>query len=170
MSWTQRIHKPSEVVSEGQVVDAVVIRVEPDKRRIALSMKQAESDPWAGVLESFTPDSIVTGKVAKLADFGAFIELAPGVEGLVHISELSPQRVNKVSDVVQPGQEVQVKVLGVDRKARRIALSIKAVLPKPEPAPQAETPAAKKPPKKPKKHLRGGLASHFDWGGKPLKL
>ncbi len=168
MSWTQRVKSVADVVSEGQVVDAVVIRVEPEKRRIALSMKQVAEDPWAGVFESFPVNSVINGNVSKLAEFGAFVEIAPGVEGLVHISELSDQRVKKVSDIVQPGQQVQVKVLGIDGKARRVSLSIKSAAARPEPVESAAGPA--KPAKKRKKELRGGLSSHFDWGGTPLKF
>jgi small subunit ribosomal protein S1 len=169
MSWT-RIHRPSEVVSVGDMVDAAVIRVDLARHRIALSMKQATEDPWAGVLESFPKKSLVTGKVTRLTDFGAFVELAPGVEGLIHISEMSDRRIRSCREVVEAGQEVQSRVLGVDKENRRISLSIKAVAEvsreemKPDTAP--ETAKLKK---KRKKKLRGGLASHWDWLGN-LKL
>jgi small subunit ribosomal protein S1 len=162
MSWT-RIGKAADVLEASQMVKAMVIRVDAKERRIALSLKQVEADPWAGVFESFPKNSTQTGKVTKCEKFGAFVELAPGVEGLVHISELSDQRVKNCEDVVQAGQEVEVRVLDVDSEARRISLSIKAAK---ESAPgealagrAAE--ASKK--KKRKKPLRGGLTSHFDW-------
>ncbi len=166
MSWS-RTKKTTDAVQAGSVVECMVIRVEPDKRRIALSMKQAQADPWAGVFESFAVHSIVKGKVMRLADFGAFVEIAPGVEGLVHISELSDKRVKTCSDVVQPGQEVEARILGVDRENRRISLSIKAAqapsASEVEAAVAAHQAAAAKPERKRKKPLRGGLSSHFEW-------
>ena len=168
MGWS-RVNRSSDAVSAGQMVDAVIIRIEPDKRRIALSMKQAQGDPWSGVLESFAPQSIVKGKVTRIADFGAFVEIATGVEGMVHISEMSDKRIKTCGEVVKVGQELELRVLGVDKEQRRISLSIKAVH-----APQASaehatsesahamTPAAPpKEPKKRKKPLRGGLSSHI---------
>ncbi len=163
-SWS-RVNQPSDAVSEGDMVDAVVIRVEPGKQRIALSMKQSQPDPWAVVLDSYPEKSLVTGKVTRLADFGVFVELVPGVEGMIHISELAEGRVNTCSDVVQPGQEVEARVLGVDKEKRRISLSIKAVAEAPAGAEQTSgaAQATQAPPKKRKKKLRGGLSSHFDW-------
>jgi small subunit ribosomal protein S1 len=92
MGWS-RVKHSTDATSPGSVVDCVVIRVEADQHRIALSMKQAQDDPWAGVFESFPAQSLVQGKVTRLADFGVFVEIAPGVEGLVHISELADRRV-----------------------------------------------------------------------------
>lgn len=169
MGWS-RVNRASDAVSAGQMVDAVIIRIEPDKRRIALSLKQAQSDPWAGVLESFAPHSVVKGRVTRIADFGAFVEIAIGVEGMVHISEMSDKRIKSCGEVVQVGQEVETRVLGVDPEQRRISLSIKAVH-APQVAtesamshqPQAAAPTAPaKEPKKRKKPLRGGLASHIN--------
>jgi small subunit ribosomal protein S1 len=168
MGWT-RVRRPSEVVAVGDMVDAVVIRIDPAKRRLALSMKEAMEDPWAGVLESFPAKSLVKGKVTRLTDFGAFVELVAGVEGLIHISEMSDRRIKSCSEVVEVGQEVETRVLGVDKENRRISLSIKAVA-EVSPAEAAAQPAeAPRPPKKRKKKLRGGLSSHWDWGG-DLKL
>ncbi len=166
MGWS-RVVKSSDVVKVGQEVNCVVIRVEPDKRRIALSMKRAQPDPWAGVLESFPAESMVPGKVTRIADFGAFVELVPGVEGLIHISEMSEKRVRTCADVVSVGQEVEARVLGVDRENRRISLTLKA---RPELA-VAAAPAdddgkldhKPMPKKKRAKPLRGGLSSHFEW-------
>lgn len=166
MGWS-RTKKTEDAVSVGSMVDVVVIRFESDKRRIALSMKQVQQDPWAIVLDSFPVNSIVKGKVSRLADFGAFIELVPGVDGLVHISELSDKRVKSCGEVVQPGQEVETRVLGVDRENRRISLSIKAVhaptAAETKAAVEAHTAAEPKVEKKRKKPLRGGLSSHFNW-------
>lgn len=166
MGWS-RTKSASDVVRTGDMVDVVVIRVEMDKRRIALSMKQAQADPWAGVLESFPAQSTVKGKVTRLADFGAFIEIAPGVEGLAHISELSEKRIKTCSEVVQPGQEVEARVLGVDKENRRISLSLKPATTytheSHDMAVASAQAAAAKPSKQRKKPLRGGLSSHFDW-------
>lgn len=161
MSWT-RVHSASSVASVGDVVDAIVIRIEPEKHRLALSMKQAQPDPWAGVLETFSEQSLVTGRVTRLADFGVFVELAPGIEGLVHISELSDRRVRSCSEVVKIGEEIESRVLGVDKENRRISLSVKQVQ-APAKGTDLASPEPAKPKKKRKKPLRGGLTSHFDW-------
>jgi ribosomal protein S1 len=165
MSWS-RIGKPKEVVSEGEMVDVQVIRVEPKKRRIALSMKQAQPDPWAEVLESYTPDAMVDGKVTRLTDFGAFVELVPGVEGMIHISELADRRVKSCSEVVKVGQEVKARVLKVDAEARRIGLSLKPAGSGEEAAVSADFGKAK--PKKKDRKLRGGLSAGWDWAGNGL--
>ena len=166
MSWG-RVKSVSEACSIGDMVDVKIIRVELEKRRIALSMKQAQADPWAGVLQSFTPQSVIKGTVKRLTDFGAFVEVAPGIEGLIHISEMSDKRVNTCADVVQVGQEVETRVLGVDAEQRRISLSIKQVKAPAaafEPGAHAGMPElAPKLQKKRKKPLRGGLTSHFEW-------
>ncbi len=162
MGWT-RIHKASDVVCEGDLVDAVVIRVEPERRRLALSMKQAQADPWAG-LDGFEDQSLVKGTVTRLADFGAFVELVPGVEGLVHISEMADRRVKSCGDVVRVGEEVEARILSMDRENRRVSLSLKAVANPTSPeATGSDTPPTHAKPKKRKKRLRGGLASHYDW-------
>lgn len=160
LSWT-RVRQVSDVLSVGDMVDVTVIRFEAEKRRVALSVKQARPDPWEAVLESFPAKSLVTGKVTRLADFGAFVELVPGVEGLIHISELSDQRVRSCADVLSEGQEIEARVLSVDLSQRRISLSIKAV--KEQVAEQPTEAEAARKPKKRKKALRGGLSSHFDW-------
>ncbi|MFH0981486.1 MAG: S1 RNA-binding domain-containing protein [Planctomycetota bacterium] len=164
MSWT-RVPNAAAVVAVGQMVDVMVIRVEANKRRIAVSLRQAQPDPWAGVFDQFPEKAVVDGKVTRLADFGAFIELLPGVEGLAHISELSEQRIKTCGDVLQVGQEVKVRVLKVDSQQRRIALSLRlldAESATTEPQAQAERPTA---PKKRKKSLRGGLEADWDWMG-----
>jgi ribosomal protein S1 len=146
------------------MVDAKVIRLEVGKRRIALSMKQAQPDPWTEVLESYPANSLVTGRVTRLAPFGAFVELTPGVEGLIHISELSESHVRACEDVVEVGQPIETRVLGIDAEERRISLSIKAVkAPAAEAGTTNQAPAVKPVPKKRKKPLRGGLSSHYDW-------
>jgi small subunit ribosomal protein S1 len=166
MSWG-RVNKPGQVVEVGQLVDAKIIRLEKAKRRIALSMKQAQPDPWAEVLSSYAPETQVRGKVTRLTDFGAFVELTPGVEGMIHISELSDRRIRTCSEVVKVGQEVTARVLKVDPQARRIGLSLKTpAAPAPD-APAEPTQPEKAKPRKAKK-LRGGLAAGWDWAGPGL--
>jgi small subunit ribosomal protein S1 len=160
MTYLRRLRHPSELLAEGQVIEGVVLKVEPKRRRLSISLKRLEEDPWAGVGDKYPAHSVVTGKVTRTTDFGAFVELHAGVEGLVHISELSADRVKRVTDVVQPGQEVRVRVLSVDPKGRKISLSIKgAAEPAQEPPKQEET----KPAKKHKRPLRGGLTSDGGW-------
>jgi len=162
MGWS-RIRSAADVVSVGDIVDCAVMRVEVPRRRIALSMKQAQEDPWAGVLESFEEKSVVQGKVMRITDFGVFVQLTPGVEGLVHISELSDQRVRSCNDVVKVGEEISTRVLGVDTENRRISLSVRQVAAMAEDTEPAAVDEVAKPPKKRKRALRGGLSSHFDW-------
>lgn len=127
ISWTRRPNHPSECLQKGQQVDAVVLDVDPKEQRISLGLKQAQEDPWADISERFPVGAVVKGKVAKIASFGAFVELADGVDGLVHISQISEQRVDKVRDELEVGQEVEARVMKVDRDERRIGLSIKAL-------------------------------------------
>jgi small subunit ribosomal protein S1 len=161
MSFERRIHHPREVVNEGDVVKVLVLQVDEEARRIGLSLKRTGDDPWVGASVRWPVDGLVSGTVKRIADFGAFVELAPGVEGLVHVSELSDQRVRMVSDVVREGQTVQAKVLDVDEERRRISLSIKQAVSVPEYTGQESAePEAPRPAKKRKKPLKGGL----DWG------
>ena len=158
MSW-QRIRHPADVVKAGDTIKLVVIAVDPNQKRMTFSLKQAGPDPWAQVKEKYAIDMVVGGKVTRVVDFGAFVELEPGLEGLVHISELAPQRVKAASDVVKPGQDVQVRVLEIDKEARRISLSIRRAAEPVAPAPAAATVSAASKKKKKKPELRGGL----DW-------
>ena len=127
MSWTRKINHPSECLQKGQEVEAVVLDVNTKEQRISLGLKQAQTDPWAEISSRYQVGAIVKGKVSKVASFGAFIELEDGVDGLVHISQLSDQRVEKVKDVLDVGQEVEARVIRVDRGERRIGLSIRAM-------------------------------------------
>jgi small subunit ribosomal protein S1 len=158
MSW-QRIRHPSDVVKEGDTVRLVVISMDPAQRKISFSLKQAGPDPWKDVKDRYATDMVVSGTVTRVVDFGAFVELEPGLEGLVHISELDSKRVRASSDVVKPGQEVKVRILEIDPQARRISLSIRRAT-ETAPAPAAAA-APAEPPKKAKKRppLKGGL----DW-------
>jgi small subunit ribosomal protein S1 len=160
MSWT-RVKDPNQVVQPGQTVKVVVLKIDRETRKLSLGLKQLTASPWDSAAEKYPSGTVVTGKVSRLMDFGAFVELEPAVEGLIHISELAPQRVRRVTDVVKEGQEVQVMVLNVDKEQRRIALSLKAALPK-ETEPEVEEEAEEeevpvKPPKPRTTPLRGGL-------------
>ena len=130
LSW-ERVNHPREVLQEGQKVKVKVEKINRETGKIGLSYRDLLEHPWAHVEERFPPGAIVKGPVSRIAKFGAFVKLAPGIEGLVHISELAHHRVNRVTDVVSEGQEVEVKVLSVDAQAQRIALSLKAAQPEP---------------------------------------
>ena len=127
MSWTRKINHPSECLQKGQVVEAIVDAVDPKEQRISLSLKKASPDPWSEIASKYAVGALVKGKVSKIASFGAFIELEDGVDGLVHISQISDQRVTHVKDVLTEGQEVEARVVKVDRGDRRIGLSMTAV-------------------------------------------
>ena len=127
MSWTRKINHPSECLEKGKEVEAIVLDVNPKEQRISLGLKQASQDPWSEIASKYKVGALVKGKVSKIASFGAFIELEDGVDGLVHISQISDQRVDKVKDALQAGQEVEARVVKVDRNERRIGLSIRAV-------------------------------------------
>lgn len=126
MSWTRKVNHPTEVLKKGDVVEAVVLEVDPSQQRISLGLKQAQEDPWSTIAAKYKVGQRVKGKVSKLASFGAFVEIEEGIDGLVHISQLSDERVQKVKDVLQPGQEVEARVIKIDPVERRIGLSIKA--------------------------------------------
>ena len=128
ISW-RRVNKPSDVLSTGQQIEAVIIKIDSDKRRIAISMKQLQPHPWDAVAEKYKAGERVRGAVTRIADFGAFVELEPGIEGLIHISEMSwAKRVRTPSDVVKPGETVEAVILGVNPGERRISLGLKQAL------------------------------------------
>jgi len=147
----QRLKHPSDVVKEGDTVKLVVLSIEPPTRKMSFSLKQAGPNPWATVHQRYQTDSVVTGVVSRVADFGAFVELEPGLEGLIHVSELSTGRVRTPGEVVKPGQEVRVRILEINSDARRIGLSIRQAGPPPTAASTTETKKKKRP------ELRGGL-------------
>ena len=126
LSWTKKINHPSEVLKKGDEVDAVVIDIDKANQRISLGVKQLESDPWKEIEGKFKVGDLVKGTVSKIANFGAFIELPGDIDGLVHISQISEDRVEKVKDVLKPGQEVEARVIKIDKTERRLGLSIKA--------------------------------------------
>lgn len=126
MSWTRKVNHPSEVLEKGTEVEALVLEVDSANRRISLGLKQAQEDPWEKISAKYTVGSKVKGVVTKIASFGAFVELEAGVDGLVHISEISDNHVDKVRDVLEAGQTVEARVVRIDKTDRRIGLSIKA--------------------------------------------
>ena len=126
MSWTRKINHPSEVLKKADEVEAVVLEVDRPNQRIALGMKQLAEDPWAGIDQLYKVGDVVTGKVTKLASFGAFIGLQHDIDGLVHISQISEERVEKIKNVLKAGQDVTARVIKIDKGERRIGLSIKA--------------------------------------------
>ncbi|MDZ4198680.1 MAG: S1 RNA-binding domain-containing protein, partial [Kiritimatiellia bacterium] len=126
MSWTRKVNHPSEVLKKGDEVECLVLEVDSANQRISLGLKQVQEDPWQALTAKYKIGQKVTGKVSKIASFGAFIELQDGIDGLVHISQISEERVQKVRDVLQPGQEIEARVIKVDPADRKIGLSIKA--------------------------------------------
>jgi small subunit ribosomal protein S1 len=126
MSWTRKINHPSETLKKGDEVEAVVIDIDKNAQRISLGVKQLEDDPWKNIEQRFKIGDKVAGKVSKIAAFGAFVELEGGIDGLVHISQISEERVEKVKDVLKIGQELEARVVKVDKAERRIGLSVKA--------------------------------------------
>ena len=128
MSWTRKIGHPSEVVERGQEVECKVVSVDQERRRIALGLKQLDEDPWAtDIPNRYQPGQLVKGKVTKITNFGVFVGLEDGLEGLLHISELADHKVENPEDVVKVGEEIEVKILRVDSDERKIGLSRKRV-------------------------------------------
>jgi len=130
MTWSRRMKHPSKVVRVGDQVEAVVLEVKPKERRVSLGMKQLEADPWTTVADRYSIGSVVEGRVRKLTDFGAFIEIEEGIDGLVHISDLSwTKRVGHPSEILKKGQLVQAVVLHIDPENRRLSLGVKQLQP-----------------------------------------
>jgi len=126
MSWTRKVAHPSEVLKKGEKVEAMVLSVTPEKKRVALGLKQLEDDPWTQQIpEKYNVGDIVSGTVTKLTNFGVFVELEDGLEGLLHISELTDEKVESPEQIVQQGQQVEVKVIRVDVRDRKIGLSLR---------------------------------------------
>lgn len=123
----QRVKHPSEVVTEGQTVTVQILTLDRENQRIGLGLKQTQADPYDNAVGSIIPGSEITGRITRITNFGAFVEIQPGVEGLIHISELSHERVTRVTQVVQEDQIVTAQVLDVDLDSRRISLSMKAM-------------------------------------------
>ncbi|WP_165074311.1 30S ribosomal protein S1 [Paludisphaera rhizosphaerae] len=177
MSWTRKIGHPNEVLEKGQRISCQVLNVDQDRKRIALGLKQLKEDPWeTDIPGRYEPNDVVKGKVTKLTNFGVFVELEPGLEGLLHISELADHKVDSPEEVVKVGDEIEVKILRVDRGERKIGLSRKKAHWSPrddEEEGGAESEAQAAPAKEPKegqKELKGGLGGGgplFSMGGTP---
>lgn len=163
ISWA-RINHPSEVISEGQSVEVKVLTVDAEKKKISLGMRQLSDNPWANAEAKFAKGSTFTGKVTRTEQFGAFVELEPGVEGLVHISELDYRRVGRVTDVLNVGQMTDVQVLEVDPGRKRISLSVKALKAKPEEQAPAAEDAAPVVERKRSGPLKGGIGGNIEGG------
>lgn len=161
LAW-KRVQKVEEIVRLGDKVSVKVLKMDPDKKRISLGLKQLVESPFERAAKLFMIGSRVNGKVTRITDFGAFVEIEDGVEGLLHVSELSPNRVRRITDVVKPGQEIEVQIMSIDPDQQRISLSMKAVIAakEEEALEAAEAEAANEPPKpKPERKvpLKGGL-------------
>jgi small subunit ribosomal protein S1 len=128
MSWTKKITHPSAMLKKGDEVEATVLSVDKERKRVALGLKQLSDDPWVkDIPEKFHAGDVVKGAVTKLTSFGAFVEIAPDLEGLLHISEMSDGKIEKPEEIVQPGQTLELKILNVDPNERKIGLSLKAL-------------------------------------------
>ena len=177
MSWTRKIGHPNEVLEKGQKVSCQVLNVDQERKRIALGLKQLRQDPWeTDIPDRYKPNDVVVGKVTKLTNFGVFVELEPGLEGLLHISELADHKVDSPEEVVNVGDEIEVKILRVDRGERKIGLSRKKTIIGPDGeiiedtsddvVPESAEAAAGKP------ELKGGLGGGgllFSLGGTPAE-
>lgn len=166
ISW-KRVGNATEVLQAGQMIKVVVLKVDREKMKLSLGLKQLETNPWDNIHDRYAAGRVVKGTVTRTMDFGAFVELEPGVEGLVHISELARNRVMRVADIVKPGQEVEVKILSVDAEQRRISLSLREALPaelvKQEEEAEGEADIIDEPVPERKRHnpLKGGVGSEF---------
>jgi len=126
MSWTKRISHPTELVNIGDEIDVVVLGINKEKQEISLGMKQTQDNPWDKVAERYPPGSLVTGTVRNLTNYGAFIEIEEGIDGLLHVSDMSwTRKISHPNEMVEKGQQLQCKVLSVDQERRRIALGLK---------------------------------------------
>lgn len=134
LSWTKRPKHPGEILQEGQEVEAQVLRIDPVERRLSLGLKQTQPDPWKNLPDRYPPGTPVKGKVTGLTDFGVFVEIEPGIEGLIHVSELAYERIEKPSEMFKKGDEVEAAILQIDPVEQRISLSRKRLL---TPPPQA---------------------------------
>jgi small subunit ribosomal protein S1 len=158
MSWS-RLSSPGELLKVGQEVQVKILRIDRESKKLSLGLKQLTPSPWDRVEEKYSRGMTVKGKVTRVMDFGAFVEIEPGIEGLIHISELAPNRVRRVADIIKPDQEVEVRILKLEPEAKKLSLSLRP-LPTAAPAQPVEdeeddTPAPPRPPRK--VPLKGGL-------------
>ena len=127
LHWTKKVKHPSELFHKGDDVEAIVLGIDAENERISLGVKQLTPDPWASLRERYPDGSRVRGKVTSVADFGVFVEIEEGIEGLIHVSQISTERVDKPQSLYKPGDELETEIISIDPKERRIALSIKAL-------------------------------------------
>ena len=127
ISWTEHIVHPADRYKSGDLVDVTILSIDPENKKISLGIKQLDPDPWENIAEEYPIGKTVTGTISKVTNFGAFVKLASGIEGLVHVSELSSKEVEKVEDVVQVGQEMQFKVIKSNKEERKLGLSLRAI-------------------------------------------
>jgi small subunit ribosomal protein S1 len=139
MSWTRNLGHPSEVLKKGQAIETQILNVDKENKRISLGLKQIQPDPWESVTQRYPMGSRVTGKVVRLTDFGAFVELEPGVDGLLHISQMSNRPIGSPAEIVNVGDELTLMVIRVDPNERRIGLSLKELAAFVEEPPAAES-------------------------------
>ena len=171
ISWTKKVAHPNELFKKGDVVRCVVVDVDQEKQRVGLGVKQLSEDPWLEAIPTaYRPGMIVKGKITKITNFGVFVELEEGLEGLLHISELSDQKVENPQDVVKPGQEIDVKILRVDTDERKIGLSLKraqwgSAQAASEAGERTEDPGSRSP-----RTTRGGMDDHGSMGSHKIKF
>jgi len=158
MSWVRKVSHPSEVIQKGETVTCIVLNVDQERKRIALGLKQMKGDPWEGDIPSkYRPGDLKTGKVTKVTNFGVFIELEPGLEGLLHVSELADEKIENPEEHIKVGDDIEVRVLRVDAAERKIGLSKRRVDWTEEDAAEAATPEGGIPASRaPQRELRGG--------------
>jgi small subunit ribosomal protein S1 len=173
LSW-ERVANPADVLQQGQKVRVIVKKIDPETGKIGLSARALIESPWKRAADKYHVGATVRGTVSRIAQFGAFVRLEPGVEGLVHISELATRRIRSVADVVKEGEQVECRVLAIDPDEQKLALSIKALAPPPaaklsaggpEPDSEEAEPAAPPPPRKQRTTpLKGGVGGDSDGG------
>ena len=154
MSWTKRPRHPSDVLKEGEEVEAVVLRIDPEQRRLSLGLRQTLPDPWKELPEKYPPGTVVKGKITGVTDFGVFVEIEDGIEGLVHISELDYEHIDNPAEKFKKGEELEVVVLNIDATDQRVSLSRKRLLPPPVPTEDEEQEPKKRRPRQ--KKAKGG--------------
>jgi small subunit ribosomal protein S1 len=127
ISWTEHVAHPTDKYKKGDIVDAIILSTDPENRKISLGIKQLEKDPWINVASTYQIGSIVEGVVSKVTNFGAFIKLPTGIEGLVHISEISDKEISKIEEILKVGQTEKFKVIKVSAEDRKLGLSLRAL-------------------------------------------
>jgi small subunit ribosomal protein S1 len=129
MSWGKKVRIASDVLKPGEIVDAVILGLKAEERRISLGLKQTLGDPWAEVLQKFVVGSVIEGTVVRITKFGAFVQVLEGVEGLIHISEITEKHLHHPQDVLRVGQPVKAQILGIDSEKRQLRLGMKQLIP-----------------------------------------